>query len=216
MFIYWNKSIPFYNYLSLSKSPQLSIFIICFTLLVTAYPLLAYTTILESWIDIPEWARTLDENSMDKLKSMLNMDGPIDLFINLIIISVIPAIGEEFLFRGILQKEIVSNLKSHHLSIWIVAIIFSAFHLQIEGFLPKMILGLIFGYTYYYTKNLWYPILLHLVNNGMLVLGLYLSNDNFTDHLDTPKPEIHWSYALISVLLLATSLLYAEKNKKLG
>ena len=90
------------------------------------------------------------------------------LLINMVMIGVIPAIGEEFLFRGALQKIFSEWTKNKHLGIWISAILFSAMHLQFYGFIPRMLLGALFGYTLLWTGSLWIPIFGHFVNNGTM------------------------------------------------
>jgi len=56
----------------------------------------------------------------------------------------------------------------------ISAALFSAFHLQFYGFFPRFLLGLILGYSFVFTQNLWVPIFLHLVNNASSVVVYYL------------------------------------------
>jgi hypothetical protein len=83
-------------------------------------------------------------------------------------------VGEELLFRGALQNVLVEWTKKTHLSVWITAIIFSALHAQFYGFLPRMLLGVILGYTYIWSGSLWLPMLFHFLNNGLAVLFSYL------------------------------------------
>lgn len=97
------------------------------------------------------------------------------LFANLLVIAVIPAIGEELLFRGALQQILVRWFRNPHVGIWVAAIIFSAIHLQFYGFLPRMLLGALFGYLYYWSNNIWLPIFAHFVNNaGVLITAFVL------------------------------------------
>lgn len=159
-------------------------------LLLFAYPLIGASSVVLQSIDLPEWMDTMDEESIDSLMKMLQMDGPFDLLVNLIIIAILPAIGEELLFRGVMQKELLKILSNHHVAIIISSIIFSAVHLQIQGFLPKLIIGLIVGYAYYWTKSIWVPMLLHFFNNAMPTVALYLGGDNLEAmQSETESPE---------------------------
>ena len=72
--------------------------------------------------------------------AFIETDNIVGLLFNILIIGVIPAIGEELLFRGALQGSIERWTKNGHLAIWISAFIFSAIHLQFYGFLPRFIL----------------------------------------------------------------------------
>jgi membrane protease YdiL (CAAX protease family) len=87
--------------------------------------------------------------------------------INLIMIAVLPALGEEFIFRGVFQKIFCRLFGSGHIAIWITAFIFSFVHLQFFGFLPRFILGLLFGYLFYWSRTLWLPVIAHFVNNAV-------------------------------------------------
>ncbi len=118
-----------------------------------------------------------------------------------LVIAIIPAIGEELLFRGILQQKIEEKISNPHVAIWASAAIFSAIHLQFYGFLPRLLLGAMFGYLYYWAGNLWIPIFAHLVNNGFTVTMLYLNKINIIN-FDIDKPEsIPVSGAILSLIL---------------
>ncbi len=89
-------------------------------------------------------------------------------------IAIVPALGEEFLFRGIIQKLARDAFGNIHVAIWVTAFLFSAFHFQFFGFVPRMLLGALFGYVFYYSGNLWYAIGAHFINNGLTLVLLYL------------------------------------------
>ena len=91
------------------------------------------------------WADKFESQAEDTLKAILTMNTPVIFIFNLIIIAILPGIGEELIFRGILQKQIGLLFKSPVAAIWIAAFIFSAIHLQFEGFLPRMALGAVLG-----------------------------------------------------------------------
>ena len=103
---------------------------------------------------------------------MLAGRGIITLFFNLIVIAVAAGITEEFLFRGALQRIIEKWTYNHHIIIWSAAIIFSTFHMQFFGFLPRMLLGAYFGYLLYWTRNIWIPVFAHFVNNAIAVISM--------------------------------------------
>lgn len=92
------------------------------------------------------------------------------LFLNIVVIAILPAIGEELFFRGILQHIFTRAFQNPILAIWVVAFIFSAIHLQFYGFLPRFILGVIFGYMLFWTNNIWVPIFAHFVNNAFVTI----------------------------------------------
>lgn len=190
----------FSHYFNLEKSITASWLGLCLLMMIVIYPLIAFTTQLMQNIDLPNWASSMDESSYETLVSVLEMNGPMDLILNILVVAFTPAIGEELLFRGVIQKELNKHLSNPHVGIIITSIIFSAVHFSVEGFPARFLLGLILGYAYHFTKNLWYPILLHLFNNGLQVIALYFSGENIKEMDPTEGPEIHWSLALVSLL----------------
>ena len=185
--------------------------------MISIYPLIAYSAQLMQSIELPSWAQSMDESSYDTLASVLEMNSPWDLLLNLFVVAITPAIGEELLFRGVIQKELNKHLSNPHVGIIITSIIFSAIHMSVEGFPARLLLGMVLGYTYHYTKNLWYPIILHLFNNGLQVLALYFSGENIKDIDPNEGPEIHWALALVSlVAAIAIFTLLKTKSDKNG
>jgi membrane protease YdiL (CAAX protease family) len=88
------------------------------------------------------------------------------LLLNIFIVAAIPAIGEELLFRGAIQKIITRWSGNIHAGIWISAFLFSAMHFQFYGFIPRMMLGALFGYMLILSGSIWLPILAHFINNA--------------------------------------------------
>lgn len=128
----------------------------------------------EALKEIEAWMR-LKESEMELMtKQFLVMDSINLLLVNLLMLAIIPGLGEELLFRASLQKILGRWTGNHHAAIWIAAIIFSAIHLQFYGFSPRMFLGALFGYLLVWSGNIWLPILAHFLNNGMAVVGAYM------------------------------------------
>jgi membrane protease YdiL (CAAX protease family) len=100
------------------------------------------------------------------------------LFLNIFIIAVIPAVAEEFFFRGALQKLFTLFTKNIHAAIIITALLFSVIHFQFFSFTPRFFLGIVFGYLMYYTGNIWVPVIAHFVNNAAAVIVYYMITSN--------------------------------------
>jgi membrane protease YdiL (CAAX protease family) len=96
-----------------------------------------------------------------------------DLLLNLLVIAIVPAIGEELLFRGYLQQSFSNWLSNPHVAIIVTAVLFSAIHLHFQAFLPRFILGVLLGYLFYWSGSLWLPILAHFANNAQAVIISY-------------------------------------------
>ncbi|MFO8053840.1 MAG: CPBP family intramembrane glutamic endopeptidase, partial [Bacteroidales bacterium] len=98
---------------------------------------------------------------------------------------LLPAIGEELLFRGVLQQLLSKLFANVHLGILVTAILFSAIHMQFFGFLPRIVLGLVLGYAFYLSGNIWMPVVIHFVNNAFAVVIAHLYyNDLIQQNFD--------------------------------
>jgi membrane protease YdiL (CAAX protease family) len=195
VFVYFFYKNKFWEYLSLRFVKPIFI-ILFFLVLMSLYPLMAYFTFLLSKIDLPDFLSGFDKDAIDTLTKLLAMDSLSDLVVNIIIIGILPGIGEEILFRGILQKEIYMRWRNHHAAIWVAAFLFSALHFQIVGFPAKFIIGLVLGYSYHHSGSLILPIILHVLNNSMATLSYFFS----PSHTITDSP-IAESIPILSVIL---------------
>jgi membrane protease YdiL (CAAX protease family) len=123
---------------------------------------------------VEEWMREKENESQQMVAAILNMNSVGEFISSLIIIGLLPAIAEEFLFRGCLQTIFKRWTGNTHLAIWITAIIFSTIHLQFFGFLPRMLLGALFGYMVAWSGSIWPAVWAHFINNGTAVVVTYL------------------------------------------
>jgi membrane protease YdiL (CAAX protease family) len=176
-------------------------YLILFPLALTAlFPVMGYLSQWTESLSLPDFLKNLDDQSMKSLESFLNMNGFTDLIINIIIVGVIAGTGEELLFRGIIQKELMLKMGSPHISIWITAIIFSLLHFQISGFFPKLMIGCVLGYAYYFSQSLLLPILLHIFNNSFATVSLFFIGGQNESSLQS-ESDISALSAIVSVLV---------------
>ena len=160
--------------------------------------------------DVEKWMRQQEDQLTTLTQKFLYMPSSVDVAINLLMIALIPAIGEELLFRGCLQPVFSRLAKNAHVGIWLTAILFSAIHLQFYGFIPRMLLGALFGYLYYYGNSLWYPILGHFLNNGSAVVAVFIYQQkgfSVAEAMKQDKPLDNQFYVL-GVLLSAVITLF--------
>ncbi len=118
-----------------------------------------------------------EEQAQQTLEMVLITDNYLTFLTNLLIIAVFTAIGEEFLFRGVLQRIFGKVFKNPHAVIWTVGIIFSIIHFQFYGFFARAFLGVYLGYLLYYSKSIWIPVLAHFTQNAIGVIGYYSIKD---------------------------------------
>jgi uncharacterized protein len=164
---------------------------------------------LPDWISgVEVWMKEKEDTASLVTRLLISSDNLKVLVINIFVLSVLPAIGEEFLFRGIIQKIFCRMFKSGHIAIWITSLIFSAMHFQFFGFIPRLILGLIFGYLYYWSGTLLLPVIAHFVNNAVPVVATYfvgwdrLNNQSF---LLAKHPII---IPVLSIIIITVILFY--------
>ncbi len=154
------------------------------------YVSIPVTTTLTTWNEgmklggalqaLEDMMKALEESAAALTEQMLNVDTIGGLLLNLLVIALIPAIGEELTFRGVLQQGLTRRMNPH-VAIILTAAIFSFIHFQFYGFLPRMFLGVLLGYMFYVSGSLWPSILMHFLNNGTSVLLYYLCNKGVID-----------------------------------
>jgi uncharacterized protein len=176
------------NYLFLQRKPGTRVMVVSGLIIFFAVPFINYILELNMQMHLPESLKWLEnkmrraEESAEQLTRLfLQADNISMLLFNLFMVAVIPAIGEELMFRGVLMRIFHRWSGNHHVAVWITAIIFSAIHVQFFGFFPRMILGVVFGYLVVFTGSLWPAMLAHFVNNAAAVISYYLFDQKLID-----------------------------------
>ena len=167
---------------------------------------------------LEDMMKTLEQTATDLTERMLNVDTIGGLLLNLIIIALIPAVGEELTFRGVVQQGLTRRMNPH-VAIILSAAIFSFIHFQFYGFLTRMFLGMLLGYMFYITGSLWTSILMHFLNNGSAVLIYYLNNKGIinvdVDHFGaTQSVWLIIVSAVVTIGLIAWSWIKAQPKKQ--
>lgn len=170
--------------------------------------------------ELENWARMKEDEMMRLTLYLTDFDGLGELLAGVLVIGVLAGVGEEYLFRGILQAKLHRYTGNAHAGIWIAAVIFSAIHFQFYGFLPRMLLGALFGYLYFYSGSLIYPILAHVLNNTFTVIAVYLDKIGLMEFNIEESSEVEWLYVLIGLAIFIISfkifLANSENNKTNG
>jgi len=206
----WMRGKPVFSELRISVKPHAGWVLFCMLLMVVQLPLINGLGALNAEMVFPDflkglenWMRVKEDETGVMTKAFLDMPTYLHLAEALLVMAVIPALGEELLFRSAMQPIISKWTKMPHLSIWITAFIFSFIHFQFFGFLPRFLMGAFLGYLFYWTGNIWYSIAAHFVNNGLTVVMYFLVQHKYieetTDDLGVGQgsfPEIAVSLAL--------------------
>lgn len=186
------------------------------------FPVTNFTGQINSAMHLPDWLSGIEhwmtekEEQTDNLIDLLIASKTMRVMIlNLFTIALIPAIAEEMIFRGVLQKIFNNLFRSGHLAIWFTAFLFSTIHFQFFGFIPRFILGLVYGYLFFWSGTLWLPVISHFINNAVPVVLVYLQGmEKFNAPTDTPL----WKQAVelpLSVVIILVILFYI-RNKSIN
>ncbi len=161
--------------------------------------------------DLEVMARNLEEQATKVTSFLTEFESVSQLIIAIIVIAVLPAVGEELVFRGIVQNELFRGTRNIHFAIWFSAILFSAMHFQFFGFVPRMLLGALFGYLYYWSGSLALAMFAHFVNNGISVVALYFYRQGAFDYNLESTEAAPANVVVLSVLVTAGLLFYFYK-----
>lgn len=208
----------------LKGEKQIFLFILMALALGFVYsPVIDLSYKLNQLMDLPpfldgleQWMRT-SEDTLERLtKAFLQMEGWGDFLFNMIMIALIPAIGEELMFRGALQKILADWTGNIHWAIFITAFLFSCIHMQFFGFLPRFLIGFLLGYLFYWSGNIWVPIAAHFLNNGMIVLFNFLFQRGTIDFDPWEEQDFttvqYILSAVLTIVLLTGCYLLAQRN----
>lgn len=211
------------HYLSVKKITDGRIWILTLVCMFLFSPVINLLGLLNKQMELPRlWL--LSRNGCGRKKPsaeqlttiLLSSDSVWVILANLIVIAVTAGITEEFLFRGALQRVIGKWTSNPHTIIWVAAILFSAFHLQFYGFLPRMILGAYFGYLLYWSKSIWIPVFAHFVNNAFAVIGMSDSRLKDNEFITGNIPAEHLlDFCLIAALSFLLFILVNRRLKRL-
>jgi membrane protease YdiL (CAAX protease family) len=169
------------DFLQYHRKPDLKSVLLVIAIIYTSNPLINCLTEINSKLALPDWMSSIEtwmqnsENQANQItEAFLSTSSVTTLIANIVIIGILPSVGEELLFRGIVQQLFKRKIGNAHAAIWISAAIFSALHMQFFGFLPRLILGAMFGYMLQWSGSLWLPMIAHFVNNTTAVVAYYL------------------------------------------
>ncbi len=210
----WLKTGHRYGYLQVDQALNgLRIALVPF-IWMSILPIIALSMLLNQMLELPafmggieDWMRGSEIRAAELTGMFLSMDGLQDLTVNFIMVAILPAVGEELLFRGCLQRLVREWTGRPHLAIWLSAAVFSFIHFQFFGFAPRLLLGVFMGYLLYWGGSLWYPIFAHLLNNGLQVLAVYVGLQDAPTGTPPELPAMglsEWAAMLFALLLFST------------
>ncbi len=214
-------SKPF-RYLQLNRLPGKEFTLYAIVIMLIAIPFINLLSQLNQQISFPAFMSSIEvemkaaELQIAELtEKMLYVKSLDALAFNILLIAILPALGEELFFRGIIQK-ILSERRNVHLAIWVSAFVFSAIHMQFYGFFPRLLLGAFLGYLLFWSGNLWLPIIAHFTNNAVAVVFYYLKfNDvQVFDFENVGSGNTWWLGVISGAFVIAGIVLIRKRFKK--
>jgi uncharacterized protein len=195
--------------------------VFCMILMVLQTPLVNALAELNASLNLPHqlqsiqtWMELRENEAKELTELFLKMDSPIYFIPTVILLAVLPAIGEELLFRGSIQPLIAKVFGNQHLAIWLTAFIFSFIHFQFFGFIPRFVLGAFLGYLFYWGNSLVFPIAAHFANNALAVLLSYAEQHSIlpATFQEAGTGDSAYIQALVSLAILIPSCYYFKKR----
>ena len=213
-------------YLGLRRSVHSKWFAATLILVFAAMPfvnlLLAFNEMIvfpESLAGFEQWLINYERSAHETTNLFLKTETAVGLLFNIFMIALLPAIGEELIFRGLLHKIFAEWTKNIHVTIIVTGFLFSLMHIQFYGFFPRWALGVMFGYLFVWSGTIWLPIFAHFVNNAVAVTMFHLINrgavsENFENFGSYPT-DIPITIATTLVCAIILLVMYHKRRENL-
>ncbi len=218
------KITRFYSF----KQPKVLLLVLVVVIMIVSMPFMEWTVIWNQKMALPDflkgieaWMKEKEELAAKMTIQLITVRSNFDFLVNLVMIAVLPAIGEELMFRGGVQRSLERAFGNSHLAIWLSAIIFSAIHVQFYGFVTRMLLGAGFGYLYYFSGSIWYAMFAHFLNNAYAVCAAFYMQKHHMplNKADEPIGFPWYGYLISAIITIALFKFFkdsATRERKLG
>jgi CAAX protease family protein len=196
-----------FYFLGFRKQEKASFYLLAIVIIFCSFPFVGWLGELNEHVHLAKWMIDSEKEAGRQMEAFLKINNSSDIVINLLLVALLPAICEEVFFRGCLQRILIYAFKSPWTGIVITAGLFSAFHMQFEGFLPRMFLGILLGALFWYSTSLWPNILAHFFNNAVQVIAVL-----YYPKLMDENPSVPVYAALISGAIVFGLLYFLRRQ----
>lgn len=203
------------GYFHFSKKASLATIAYVPLIIILLFPAIALMHEYVSALPVPAEFSDLEEKLERFTLALLRDPSWGKFLLNFLMIAILPAVCEELLFRGVLMRQFHKATGSYHLAILLSGVLFGLIHGQVFKFLPIAVLGILFGYLYWWTRNLWFPIAAHFFNNGIQVV-LYFLAARGVIQVDLEAAELlpPATTALLTALFVGVVFLFYTRNRE--
>ena len=205
----WDADHKPFRLLQMDRGTDWKLFLLAIGIMICAAPAINLLADWNSKVELPECLDSIEQKmkayeqqAAQLTERFLQADNVWQLLLNIGLMALLPALAEELSFRGTLQQ----ILGNKQIAIWATAIVFSAIHMQFYGFVPRMLMGAMFGYIFVWSGTLWIPIVMHFTNNGLAVIAYYIFGSE-NSYADTIGAGATWWLGMLSLILTSLGLL---------
>jgi len=210
-----------FRFLGLANPVKIGLLTLAIILGLVSAPFISWIMELNMKMHLPDFLSGLEtwmrqsEIKTDKLTTVFLSGNTWGNFaVNFLMMAILAGLGEELLLRGVFQPMLIRFTKNAHAGIWLTAALFSFIHFQFFGFFPRMLLGLLFGYYFYWSRSLWIPIIAHVVNNGIIVVYAFIEGpEEIIPVLGSNGEQSSFLIVVLSLILSSTGLYIFYKQR---
>ena len=198
------------NYLIPKREDWVKLIIYFFILLGIAQILLVISTYI-GYDFLPLSTQDFLKNQQDfntKVQERFITDSFSGFLFNIILLAIIPAVGEELFFRGILQDICIGLFKNNSAGIIITSLIFGILHFQIDNLLSIIFASLLLGYIYNFSNNIFLTILLHFGFNSFSLICMQAIKWEFVTE---PQLDLLGNYLFIPIGIILSTVVINRK-----
>jgi uncharacterized protein len=184
-------------------------------IMLIAIPFTSWLGELNGRISLPtgieNWMQEQEKQAERTIKALLSRRSISDLLLNIFCIAVLAAVGEELLFRGMVQRILIRLFRSPWAGIIVTAIIFSAMHMQFYGFLPRLMLGILLGVIFWYSGSLWVAILAHFIYDAVIIILAYFNPEMLDEKNKTEFNNLAMA-GMVSLAVVVLLIIWMKKR----
>lgn len=213
------------EFLQVGKSPGVINVLLVVMVFLVSVPAMNYVidwnqnlSLPESLANLDAWLRVREAAATDMTNMMMGGTSVMSLVVGILTMGVLAGFSEEIFFRAGLQRLMTTSGVNIHVAVWVTAVLFSAVHFQFFGFVPRMLLGVFFGYLYVWSGSLWLPVAAHAINNTFACVSMWLSNAGYinfdinTIGVDPDVPSLPWLIMSASLTVGLIGIIYRRTH----
>lgn len=200
------------QYLGLRAPGKASHWLLVPVVIVSATVILIGISSLLQQIDLGTDAKTAQDTIERTTRAFLKMPNFSDFLITFFVMVMLPGIGEELMFRGVVMR-FAAKRRNIAYALFMSALLFALMHGTYYNFVPIFLAGVLLGGIYYLTGSIWCSMLAHIINNGLQVLLIFIFRNDEAVKKMLENDTLPWYWVAIAVVVFAVSFFALWKNR---